>query len=443
MGAGAGGTAERARRRDGAGLLLVAALALGVPSAARAADPGPIDFRHTRNEGLAEQVAAQLGTPRARLLPQSASLSLAADLFLYKPFGLSDITVYHGNGYWLNTFAEYRPHPDLALNFKLSAYNPASSFGYVATSFLKHALGFSWAPSFMGNGTGAGDWHLRLRYFDLDRQDTGAGLLLEDKEVAGMRLDAAHGAWRYRLLIDGTGAYFLPGEFYSSSLDWGDDRVGLQWAVLGLPSDPTIYDVRGNPKTVAPWTSFFTLYSRGELPAGFRYRVELGAHGARHAALGGVSRPFALGERVAGSFELQHRWYETGFAEPMAGFVVQDYVTPEIEDKPFTDPRNILARGDGVQATSFELRLDWRPAPWLSVAGRHELIDWRYRGQSDDRFWLFKQAFVFFPYAALDDSFSLYVSNRSISGNVSGPTNGFDRSFVRALHYGIEAFLYF
>src|SRR4051794_18672278 len=92
--------------------------------------PGRADtyFLHTRNEDLRSQAAGQ----PERLVPDPKYFSFVADAYLYKPWG-DTAFYYHGNGYWVNLFAEARPLEDVSLNLKLSPYDGASSYGYSGT----------------------------------------------------------------------------------------------------------------------------------------------------------------------------------------------------------------------------------------------------------------------------------------------------------------------
>src|SRR4051812_41495027 len=87
------------------------------------------------NAGVREEVAHDPD----RMLLKSEQYALTLDGWLFKTSATPDY--YHGNGYWVEARTELAPVRDIILNFKLAAYNGASSYGYTATSFLHSFFG--------------------------------------------------------------------------------------------------------------------------------------------------------------------------------------------------------------------------------------------------------------------------------------------------------------
>ena len=107
---------------------------------------------------------------------------------------------YHYLGYWVQMRMEVRPHDYLTLNLRSIYYSGSVSSGYTAPTGSYHLLGVS------------GEWPIQSdaysftgRVMDLERQTLGTGLLIEEKETAGvwLRWEWKNGYVKY--LKEGTG----------------------------------------------------------------------------------------------------------------------------------------------------------------------------------------------------------------------------------------------
>ncbi len=391
-------------------------------------------FTHTRNEGLAEQLANQPW----RVLPKTERYAFAVDTYLFKPWGHEEY-YYHGNGYWVNGWIEAKPTDDLALNMKLSAYNGASSYGYGRTDFFQPFFGVTWAPKFLPEA-----WFLNFRYFDLDRQTLGAGLLLEDKEMNGLAFALGRADWRFKGIIDGTGGFYSFGDLYHSQLDWRQGLVGASLTFINYQT-PLLVNDFGNTQKVNEYGHLtWTLFSRAELGAGFSSDLEVGLRNQAWGGLVGLKWKVPTTQsKFRGFWHVQARHYGEGFADQIEGYVQQDYVTPEIEDKAYVEGRNLLARGDDVMVYATRLELEWRLRPWLPIASSNEVYYTDYAGLSGVGY-LHKQSVGICPYPDRPkDCVQMFVANKMV--NARAPRGGEQPtySFVRAPTFGVNAHIYF
>ena len=393
-----------------------------------------IYFQHTRNENLKERLRLEPW----RGLPSGERYSLALDAYLYKPWGAEDF-YYHGNGYWINALAEARPHDDLALNLKLIAYNGASSYAYAHSDFIQPLFGMTWQPAFLPPG-----WSLRMRYMDLDRQTLGAGLLLEEVEMAGFAIATAYEQWRYRLIIDGTGGFYRVGDLYYQQIDWKRDLLGLSYTFIAYENeDVTLVGRRSGPQSVGrTGIPAATLFSKVGLTETWFLRTEAGYRNGQAAGLVGVRAEIPLGKFRA-AWDLHFRRYGRGFAEQIAGFIEHEYVNPETADKSFTDPKNILYFGDDVSTASTRLDFTYRYRPWMEFGSSNELYRYFYAAETRAAY-LYKHNVSFCPYAGREqDCLSLFVANKVANARDSVRFVQPPLSLYQIFNFGIEAFLYF
>jgi hypothetical protein len=324
---------------------------------------------------------------------------------------------------------------------KLAAYNGASSYGFGAADYIQPFVGFSWTPRFVGP-----DWKINFRYFDLDRQTLGAGLLLENKEMNGLYFTVAYGDFRFKSVIDGTGGFYREGDLYYQHIDWKEDLIGLSYAFINYENKVSFIGDTETGRAVNEYgIPAVTLFSKAKLTEAWSVREEFGYRNSRFAALAGLLWKSDESSGFRWSWENQARWSQAGFAEEWTGYIQHDYVSPETYDKSFTESRNIWAVSDDVIAIATRFDMSYRPKPWLELGTSNELYRYFYGGGTPEGGWFYKQNLAICPYVDRpSDCLSFFVSNKAINarGNLRSELLP-ARSFARTGFFGIEAFVYF
>lgn len=390
-------------------------------------------FLHSRNEDL----KAQVESDPQRILPKFDKVSLAADTYLYKPWGVEEY-YYHGNGYWVNLLAEARPHSDITANLKIAAYNGASSYGYSRSDYIQPFFGLTWTPRFVSD-----NFHFYFRYFDLDRQTLAAGLMLEDKEMNGMILSAEFSGLRYKGVIDGTGGFYPQGDLYYQQIDWRADLIGA--SLLFINYQGNLYNARSEvTQSVSSFSPLlYSIFSIAAIGKSWTLKNEIGLRANAIGALTSIKYQPETSGRWRGFVQAQGRRYAAGFADEIEGFVQQDYVSPEVEDKSFIETRNIFARGDDVTVAATRFDIEYRPVPTFLIVTSNELYNMDYRNKQISG-WFFNQSIGMCPYTDRpNDCLVFFVSNKI--PNTRSPRGGDlpEYSLAKQISFGAHAFVYF
>lgn len=84
---------------------------------------------------LNADLSAQNKDAPYRMLPCTKLYCISVDAHLFYRDITGNAGYYHG-GYWLDNFFEVTPTENLSLNAKIAIYNPAASYGVVATTYV-------------------------------------------------------------------------------------------------------------------------------------------------------------------------------------------------------------------------------------------------------------------------------------------------------------------
>ncbi len=345
--------------------LLMSLLLLFVTvSASAGIDP----VKRLRNADLVPQMENQ----KFRVLPQLPNLSLASDThFLYRVTH-GDFPYYHA-GYWMDNFVELRAVKKLAINSRLTFYNPAMSYGVVSHFFFLPLVSFDWKDNLLDYG--GGDWKIDLRLMDLDRQTLGAGLTLADKEMSGVHIQVTHDDFRIRYLQDGTGGYDISGDVNYLSLDYKKELIGAYAFQYHFGR-----------------AGFLGLYSKAAVLPWLETHVELAERHGGIAGLAAVRVKGDFGESAQVTADLQFRKYGNHFADDIKGRIEHDYLSPEQEDKPMMDSMNIFVHDDDVYAPGLRLGGVFKVWKALTLTMDHEVAIFHYKNAGVQQHYFFKYA---------------------------------------------------
>ena len=125
----------------------------------------------------------------------------AIDAHLYRRYlGTEDF--YHGGGYWIQARNEFRHGNRFSLNVRSVFYSGSISEGYTKPTGNYHLFGFSGTyPGKVFGGT------MKIRAIDIERQTLGSGLMIEEKEIAGVVVTWQNGPTKFNLIGDGTSTF--------------------------------------------------------------------------------------------------------------------------------------------------------------------------------------------------------------------------------------------
>ncbi len=398
-----------------------------------------------------------------RKLPRSDVFALATDVQVWKSWG-NEYDYYHGAGYWVDFFSEYKVHPDLVINGKLSFVNGTTSYGYNGANRFYQQMGVTWTPGIFGEG-----WSTLMRFFDLDRQTLGAGLWVDDLELSGFFWQIRKGDYFYQLYLPGTGGVLIPGDLFGQELfarnqdfDFGISSYYFHQVSYEVSEVPGVISIE--KQDVSPTTGIF-IRSRPDQPP--IYGFELGVREGKWAGAGAVGYQNTTEDNFKWRGSLHYHQFQRGFAGVIAGRAQKDFLPYNVIDRPYDNPINELKRSDDVLTVSARLALRKKLGDhWyfesLNEAGR---IQYR-QGEAyalptltgdvgytdhEDFIWV-KQSFGYCPYSGEPyNCIYFYGDNRSSAvldpNQTAKNPRGDEGSFFYTKYYdpkvGIEAFSFF
>ena len=226
-------------------------------------------------------------------------------------------------------------------------------------------------------------------------------------------------------------------------MDWHNDLIGASFLFVYFQGD--LYNPgSGAIKTLGVFSHpLYSLFSVAPLGESWTLKNEIGV---RNRALGALTSikyaPKSTGQ-WRGFAQIQGRRYAPGFADEITGFVEQDYVSPEIEDKSFVEARNIFVRGDDVTVAATRFDIEYRPVGSIPIVTSNEFynMDYGYKQLSG---WFFNQSVGMCPYSDRpNDCLVFFVSNKV--PNARYPRGGDLReySLAKQVSFGAHAFIYF
>jgi hypothetical protein len=357
------------------------------------------------NEFLFEQVRRE----PYRILPRSEKFVFALDADFFKPiflgandFSLYKFDFYHGNGYWLSFRSEFRPVDDLSVNVKFDFTQGTSSNGPTFLAFVIPHVGFTYrVRHFLGF-----EWEFRLS--DIVRQTIGTGLFVEMKETVGGSIIATRDDFRAKLMVDGTGSFRLDGGLAALEFSY---REGLLGATILVQEVQTEFRA---PRLTG------TVYSRGKTPEGFGYGVETGVNANAQASLAYLELEQSWG-LLETRIKPQYRHYGRRILGDLPGKVIQNFVSYDQNDKPYTMLMNIMPFGDDVDTFTLQADAQVRFNSFYRVFAETEYVSWFFRQAPDLRTLFFRTGFRFTPFRGREDEFGFLVGNRYLNASTLTP----------------------
>ena len=382
-------------------------------------------FDYAPNRNVMEEVEQH----SYRILPRSSDYALAIDGDFFKPVfiggGPSDYyryDFYHGNGYWLDLRSEFKPLDDLVLNLKTTFTQGTTSNGptYQALIIPRLALTYR-AHRFLGL-----DWETRLG--DIDRQTLGNGLFIEMKETAGGYIKTGSGDFEARLFVDGTGSFTLDGGVNALEAQWKQGLAGFTVMMLETGVDYRPPQFSGS------------VYSRNSWENGISYATELGGNNRSYAGLASVTYEQEW-EALKLKLKPQFRHYGKFILGDLAGqrgqigpngvrvgYLEQNYVSYDQNDKPFILPMNVFFYGDNLETYSSLANLEYRFNSFYRIYAETEAITLMLHDREPVRALFYRTGFRFFPFKRREDEFGILVGNKYLISS-SEDSSG-DRSFA-------------
>lgn len=289
---------------------------------------------------LNADLSAQNKDAPYRMLPCTKLYCISVDAHLFYRDITGNAGYYHG-GYWLDNFFEVTPTENLSLNAKIAIYNPAASYGVVATTYVLPFIGVGWKDNL--SNYGFSDTKVNIRYFDLDRQTIAAGLTLFEKEMSGLMLELERDNWKFKFIFDGTGGFDVDGDFFSGQINFLHDWLGFAAFV------DTGHAIDKRTRYLPNQSPFYSVYSTHSLFNDWEYRSEASIRNQGGAGMFKVQwNPSDANSGLKVTLNSQIRYYGAHFAEGIKNHIQHDYVSIEQEDKPFTDSMNIFSIDDNV-----------------------------------------------------------------------------------------------
>lgn len=386
------------------------ALAIGYPSA-------------LPNNNLAPQIQDDPD----RKIPKVDWVSAAVDGHSYAR-NLGEKDFYHGIGYWIQARTEFRPHESFHLNVRSIFYSGSISGGYTEPTGTYHLVGFYglW-PGAVAGGKFEG------RAMDLERQTIGHGLLIEEKEMAGVWFMWSRNGHSLRLLGEGTGGLVLDDdlsnlEFQIFSGIFGGGLIG--WSAS---------EQSNLPANRAP---LYYAISSYEFGFGIGYFAEVGLRHSKYAGQLGLKSENEFG-RLRLKSRLQGRYYDDGFGDEFVGAIQQTYVSYDQYDKRYTNASNIFVTDDNVFVTSAILDFEYEFSREWEAHVRNELGVFDYKAASDRNYYFYRIGVTYFPIPERRESLTFFASNKVLSDSFNRPPSSYSVAnlplFREASHVGVEA----
>lgn len=357
------------------------------------------------NNHLKEELSEQPD----RLIPSHDVFSAAIDGLVYsRDLGTDDF--YHGTGHWTQMRTETRIKEHARLNTRSIFFTGSSSYGYSRESYNYHLFGFTGIlPEYIKGFSFSG------RAKDLERQNVGRGLILQDEELNGILLNFGYGPFQLKHIMEGTAGYQSAGDIDYTELSVWNERLGLghaEWTDDSGTSD--------NRKILK---DYFYLFSTIELSNRLSLDSEFGVQNSQTGYMVALQYLSKYLQTKA-----QYRRYQGGFLDEYIGNAQHLYTSLDQLDKDYTNPINILHKDNDVQA--YSLKLDFRiPINQLfSFDAQNEIGRFDYSNIIHEDFYFFRTAIRYKPFVEREESISLYISNKILRNSFMTPPQNYDFS---------------
>lgn len=344
-----------------------------------------------------------------RKIPQTDWFSAAIDGHSYlRTLGTKDF--YHGVGYWIQGRTEFRPHDSFHLNVRSVFYSGSFSGGYTEPTGNYHLFGLYglWPQSIAGG-------KFEGRAMDIERQTIGHGLMIEEKEMAGVWLKWSRGDHYVKLLGEGTGGLLL-----------GDDMANLEFQTFGgFFGGGTIWWTASEQSNLPQnRAALHYLTSSHEIGNTIKYFAEVGFRDSKYAGLLGLKVENAIGQLRLKSC-IQGRYYDDGFGNNFVGAIQQMYVSYDQYDKRFTNAANVFVVDDNVYVYSLVLDLDYEfNESWIAHV-RNEAGHFDYRQSDEKKFYFYRAGISYLPIRGREESLTVFASNKVLIDSYQRPPSNY------------------
>ncbi|MCB0407276.1 MAG: hypothetical protein KDD34_03670, partial [Bdellovibrionales bacterium] len=374
-------------------------------------------------------LGSEIKNDSQRLIPefQFARFAIDGDTWA-RSLGVNDF--YHGVGYWIQGRTEVNPNPFLFINVRTIAYSGSSSEGYA------NPTGFYNLISFTGNWPQQFDsYSLKLRIVDLERQNIGFGLLVQDREMNGALIELSNENHNFRFLGDSTGA-----------LVSGDDLVNAQtqlfhgWIGGGASFWTQSQSQSQLPKNRDPYYYITSSHKFFENQLG--YEVEFGQRNSAHSGL------------IAFSFnrqkdfwslqsKLEARNYQAGFGKDFVGRIEHQYVSYDQYDKAYTNAMNLFTKSDRASIYTLHLNIKYEINDTWKLESLNEIGTFDFRDNNEySSFYFYRAGIDYCPIEKRDDCISMFTSNKVLNVSYNRPPHQLSYSnvsfFKRVDYFGFE-----
>lgn len=372
-------------------------------------------------------LGSEIQDEKDRKIPKGDWFSAAVDGHSYlRTLGRKDF--YHGIGYWIQARTEFRPHDSFHLNVRSIFYSGSFSGGYTEPTGYYHLFGlYGLWPEPVAGGKFEG------RAMDIERQTIGQGLMIEEREMAGVWFKWSRDDHYIRLLGEGTGGLLL-----------SDDLANLEFQTFGGFFGAgviswTASDQSNLPKNRAPL--YYVTSSHG-IGHGVGYFAEVGSRHSKYAGLFGFKSENEFGWLKLKS-RIQGRYYDDNFGDEFVGAIQQMYVSYDQYDKRFTNVANVFVTDDNVYVYSLVFDLDYEFSQnWVAQA-RNEVGQFDYKQADDKKFYFYRVGVTYFLIHDRKESLTIFASNKVLMDSYSRPPSNYSLTnlplFYEANFVGFEA----
>jgi hypothetical protein len=348
-----------------------------------------------------------------RLIPKVSWFSAAADAQVYfRQLAKDDF--YHGAGYWVQARTEFRPSDLFQLNVRSIFYSGSISSGYTVPTGQYNLFGFSGTlPELVFGGK------LQVRAIDLERQTVGQGLIIEEKETAGVAFTWTRDNIFLKVMKDGTGGLVygddltdIEGKFYNGLIGLGT----LMWTA------PEQSGLAENRKPAYFVNSTHSLFELGK--SNMDYVAEVGWRYSKMGALFGLTTEGSL-DRLRYKSRLQYRSYSDKFGKDFVGEIDNMYISYDQYNKRYTNAGNIFTKDDNVRAYSLVADLEYDLTRQITLQSKNEIGKFNYAQTADQNFYFYRLGVTYYPIPNRRESVTFFASNKVLTDSNRRPPSDY------------------
>jgi hypothetical protein len=352
------------------------------------------------NHDLCEELIQQTD----RKVPISDWFCAAGDGDVYlRTLGSEEF--YHGIGHWVQLRAQVQASEHVAINLRSLLYSGSISYGYTRPLGFYNLLGFSsrWPEEFFG-GT------LQARAMDLGRQTIATGLLLQERETAGIALDWQRGDFEIKVLGDGTGGLLLADDLKNYELNWLNGALGIgfiEWTEGN----------RGNPPFRHPAKYVYSDYAWTDT---WSTAFEVNARNDAVAALARITAhfKFEIGNLLV---RLEGRDLQNGWGDQFVQRIEHMYTSYDQYDKRVMNTSNILTVDDDAQAASLDINLAFKIGDHYEAQFLNEGTSFKFANAPTMNLFFYRWGLAYVPKVDQSEALILFLSNKVLTDSLSLP----------------------